>query len=88
MNTETTTTNGAAHSFSSAQVKTLALICAAAGILIGGVAGIALGLHLGLATAQEVRDLYEKSLAENNQVYQSAAENKLEFLVGPKDAGK
>lgn len=80
--------NGAADQVTVRRAKTLALLCAAAGIVFGGFAGITLGLHLGLETTQEVHAIYEKSLAETNQAYRDAAENNLELMAGPKAAEK
>jgi Na+/glutamate symporter len=80
--------NDVADQVTARQAKTLALICAAAGIVFGGFGGIALGLHLGLASTQEVRGIYEKSLAETNQAYLDAAENNLVLMVSPKATGK
>lgn len=80
--------NGVTDQVTVRQAKALALLCAVTGIVIGGFAGIALGLHLGLATAQEARDIHEAGQRELSRVYQQALRDNMKTLASPMDAGK
>ncbi len=51
-----------------AQVKAIALVSLAAGLLIGGLLGLTYGLHHGSQTTAEVSGVYERAMVEVAQV--------------------